>query len=145
MSNYEISGWVPIPSTGGKYEICQAGTVRNAKTKRRLKRKNNSYGFALDDKFVWRSVSNLRAEVFGIAPKRVHKHQVIIAKGYRRFHFESFTDAAKFLMQSNFYSFEYFKRAFRLRLPEICGWRVNYLEDHMPKAFPDNARGRKES
>lgn len=128
-ANYDPTGWVPIPSTGGKYEVSQAGTVRNAKTKRRLKRKNNSYGFTLDGKLIWRSISNLRAEVFGITPQNIHKHHVIISKGYRRFYFDSFSDAAKFLMQSNFYSFEYFKRAFRLRLPEVCGWKINYLED----------------
>lgn len=131
-SNQRVS-WHPVPSLGGKYEFNAHGTLRNARTKRRLQKHNgNSYMPYVDGVRVCVCVARLQWEVFGAilhTNARGIKKPVILRKGSTILHFDSHQDAARYIAKSEYYSVSRIMALLAQRRAYIKGWDINYLED----------------
>lgn len=130
----ETMEWLPVPSLGYLYELNKRGALRNIKTKLRNKNIGGCYWLTIDKENVVVSKTSLLWEVFGILPKnnRLRRQPCIVSKGNQRYHFDSLTEAAKFLAPKIFYSLSQVKYYFWQRKTYIFGWRINYLEEEMP-------------
>lgn len=125
--------YLPIPSANNRYEICKAGKVRNARTKKLLKPyKNNVYTLYLKKKCrIKRTQAQLLWEVHGRLPKiNIHPVPVTLRKDAQAFYFESKNKAAEFLRIHTNYSFDHMRTCLCEEYVLIAGWEVKY---HIPK------------
>ena len=128
LSPYE---WLPIPSTGDKYEMTKYGTVRNSATKRILNLGYDGlYHFWVDGKSYIRSRDSLLYEVTG---NEKFNHDlpvpVMLTQGRRSHYFDSLTAAAKFLSGVLPITWGGVRAFFKKRRREIYGWTVKYMND----------------
>lgn len=134
----------PIPSLDYRYEIDIHGTVRNAQTKRVLKRSlkksyanlNGVYRFVVNGVEKVRTVPSLLYEVHGIEPEKTFGSApvgVFVRKGGEAYSFSSIKQAAKFLSRKTFYSYGGISYHLQKRHTEIEGWRITYREPEKRK------------
>ena len=113
-----------IPSLNYKYEIDTRGNVRNAKTKKILKkivrRNKNIKSFTVRVIFNGRrkecSIQQLLWEVHGVVPK----------KGGEMLFFQSLNKAAIFLSERLHYTKQWILNHFTKRIKEFHGWQIFY-------------------
>ena len=124
----------PIPSLGGRYEITPNGYVRNAKTKRLLKRvagcvRVRQKGSRNVNRY---SIDSLLFEVFGVIPlKRVFREPqgVTLIKGSEHYYLESIIKAAHFLAPRIHYSYSWTQKRMTKRYTKIEGWQIIYKQN----------------
>ena len=130
--------FLPVPRCCNRYEVNRQGTVRNAKTKKIIKRHKTPGGkiwywllhTADRKKKSRRFLASILSEVFGIRNKNRQSPQpVVLTKGNRRIWFESFASAANFLATQYFYQPGTFTARMKKRKPVIEDWQVTYLLD----------------
>lgn len=128
----------PIPSLGCRYEIDQRGTVRNAKTKKPLKKyywHNTQFCiFHFIGGYVKRSISTLLWEVHGIEPKNFSVIGATVSKNNETYHFDSRIKAARFIADKEFYHVSSVQKRMAKREPDIYGWKITYHEPE-PRIF----------
>ena len=135
ISTYTLKkDWQPVPSLNCKYELNSDGVLRNAKTKRLLKRYYPyAYAVKINGKVVYLSVRSLLWEVHGIirpsTPKAV---PVTVYHNGQRHYFPTKKDTAKFLSSKIFLSVSTINSMLCNRKTDICGWRITY---HLPDDF----------
>ena len=126
------STWTTIPSAPN-YEINNRGVVRHKATKTSPKLYDgNRYELSLGKKKsrAKRSVNSLLHEVFGIVPTTVQtRRPCTVSRNGAIYHFDTLTDAAKFLAKTEFFSVKYIRRKFTERVNELFGWKITYLFD----------------
>lgn len=134
--------WYPVPSLNNLYEFNQQNQLRNAATKKLLKKQKGNEGYCVHLRSrnirVSVSITKLRWEIFGVLPPKktgIHK-PVIISRGRTTRHCASFLDAAKFIANAEFYSVAQIQSLLSKRRTEIYGWRINYLEDEIIEIAP---------
>ena len=130
--------WYPVPSLANLYEFNNKNQLRNVKTKKMLPLHAGSFRPRINKKAFNLSIVTLRWEIFGELPPYGSsiKKAVIIGKGKTTLYFDSRASAARFIAQSEFYSFSAVNHLMVNRQPEICGWHINYLEDEITKIDP---------
>ena len=127
--------WVSVPSLNYRYEVTAGGKLRNAKTKRILKKTAPTYyKLTINKKVVCATIASLLWEVHGIMPKRRIKRNitVTIQKDKVILHFQDIQMAVEYLSESEFYTRKYIRYFFSKRAKEICGWQITY---HLPNDF----------
>lgn len=130
----KLDDFLPIPSLDNKYEINNRGTVRNAKTKKRLKpfalHKCKMVSLFFEEKRKHYSVNQLLWEVFGKVPKRTNKPAITVylSKDGRNLYFPSIYKASIFLAENLFLTADAMDKRLRKRQSEIHGWKIFYRE-----------------
>lgn len=125
--------FLPIPSTGGRYEISLKGVVRNARLKQILKRKGKGKCIELwfsGRKSIMRCVADLLWEVHGIIKKRRFRPvRVSVENRHGKFFFQNMKSCARFLVDKIRYSFSKIYRLIFTRKPVVGDWTVTYLDE----------------
>ena len=130
----------PIPSLNYRYEVNERGYVRNARTKKRLKRyKYNKGGSAYyvklrkkaDGSVYDISVNQLLFEVHGKIPAESpfrRAQAVTLINGLERRYFPTIQKAAKFLSGRVNRCVSQIRHILAARKTELYGWSVIYHE-----------------
>ena len=119
----------PIPSTGGRYEINNAGIVRNAHTKKKLKpHKKSVRFFDGHNQYFYASINSLLWEVFGRIPKNKAKISCTVENAHGKHFFPNMAAAAKFLSPKIYLTFGTLKTYFYRRVPKIYDWQITYFD-----------------
>lgn len=119
----------PIPSANGRYEINNAGIVRNALTKKKLKPHNKSVRFFDGhNQYFYVTINSLLWEVFGRIPAKQAKISCTVENAHGKHFFPTMAAAAKFLAPKIFLSFGTLKTYFHKRVPKIYGWQITYFD-----------------
>ena len=131
--NEEKGIFLPIPSSGAKYEIDKDCRVRNAKTKQILKVYKNSVNlYCGQGKTRHVSVFSLLWEVWGVIPKRKFsppRVPVSVTQGNRVFHFDTLNDCADFLTKEIFFSKSWIIARLCRRVKELEGFKIRYHQN----------------
>ena len=130
----DSNNWQPVPSLDCKYEVTESGRLRNAKTKRILKRHYPyAYAVKINGRTKYLSIRSLLWEVHGIikpaAPRIVPI--TIFCDGQKRY-FPTLAVAAKFLADKFFFAVSTIRVMLCGRKTEICGCKITY---HLPDGF----------
>lgn len=127
------STFEPIPSLDGRYEVNQRGTIRNAKTKRILKRCKGGVVFVVTKGGKAMSVNpnTYLWEVHGSYRKPKSQPVKCSAENeWGKHFFDSLAACARFLAPKVFLSFNAVNYYYLiLRKPEIYGWKITYYEE----------------
>lgn len=129
--------WEPVPSLNGKYELNNRGQLRNAKTKRKLKiQRQCGYHVSANGVETYVGIGDLLWEVFGIAPSKACGRPVpiVVSNGYTRRHFDTATDAAKFLAPRTKLTKQSIKEYISWRRRYIGVWHITYMNEPMPSS-----------
>lgn len=124
--------YMPIPSTGGKYEINSKGTVRNSKTKIIIRPIDNSISFCFGNRKVRRTVADLLWEVHGIIKKKSRSSNpipVAAENQHGKYFFRSLKRCSQFLESKVHYSRYTIIYHLSRREENIYGWKITYLDD----------------
>lgn len=126
------STFEPIPSLDGRYEVNNRGIIRNAKTKRIIKRDKDGFLHVLTkdgrigvhpNTYLWEVHGSYRK------PKR-QKVKCSAENEWGKHFFDSLSACARFLASKVFLSFEAVKYYYLVhRKPEIYGWKITYYEE----------------
>ena len=123
----------PIPSLDCRYEVNTRGTIRNAKTKRILKRYKGGVVFVVtkDGKVIGVNPNTCLWEVHGYYRKPKWQKVKCSAENERGKHFfDSLSACARFLAPKIFLAVKTVKRHyFDKRRTEIYGWKITYYEE----------------
>ena len=125
--------WLPVPSLNGKYELNDRGKLRNAVTKRILKKKFHNRFIGFDIRFGGKrlnvSLKNLMWEVFGVyyQPSNRTPLSCSARKNGVLKKFDSLKALAFFLADAtNKASAVAIERYLNNRCPEFYGWKISY-------------------
>lgn len=124
-----IDIWIPVPSLGYKYEVTTTGKLRNAETKKVLKKTSSTYySLTINQKFVFVTIANLLWEAHGILPTKKIKRNVpvTIQKDATFVCFPSIQKAVEYLSKVSFYSEKYIRDFLSKRVTEFSGWKITY-------------------
>lgn len=133
----EPSTFEPIPSLDYRYEIDNRGRVRNAKTKQRIKQKDDGKYVSIEishAKFICCSIADLLWEVHGIIKKRRFRpcpcscyHTSSLSQG--ALSFPHMAACARFLAPKLYLGFRTVKNYLCQRKPQIGDWKIIYGGD----------------
>ena len=122
----------PIPSLNYRYEVNERGYVRNARTKKRLKRyKYNKLRKKADGSVYDISVNQLLFEVHGKIPAESpfrRPQAVTLINGLERRYFPTIQKASKFLSGRVDRCASSIRHILAARKTELYGWSVIYHE-----------------
>lgn len=127
----DSSRWTPVPSLGGKYEFSSNGNLRNASSKKILKKEllGTCAGFHVfpDGKLRWVSLKSLMWEIHGITCQSLNSPVSCSAFKNGAYHkFLSLRACSRFIASSSFFSSSYVMDLLIKRQSLIGGWNIKY-------------------